>query len=143
VHVEMHPMTLSLVIGGGLGLLLVVAPPLAGDIAVTDPVLLGSVWFVRPQSLLIIVPPLLFLTIGAGIGVLGRFKTSVNTTAVVLVATAVNAAATLLENAYDAGVMGVGWWLIGSIVSAAFMLLGGAVVRGVTSSSGSRVAGDR
>jgi hypothetical protein len=136
-------MTLSLVIGAGLGLVLVLAPALVGDIAVTDPVLLGSVWFMRPQSLLIVVPPLLFLTIGAGIGVLGRFNSSVNTTAVVLVATAVNAAATLLENAYGAGVMGVGWWLIGSIVSAAFMLLGGAVVRRVTSSFDNRVAADR
>jgi hypothetical protein len=93
------PMTLSLVIGAGLGLLLAVAPPLVGDIAVTDPVLLGSVWFVRPQSLLTIVPPLLFLSIGAGLGVLGHLNSSVSTTAVVVVATAVNAAATLLENA--------------------------------------------
>ena len=136
-------MTLSLIIGAALGLVLVVAPPLVGDIAVTDPVLLGSAWFMRPQSLLVIVPPLLFLTIGAGIGVFGRFNSSVNTTAVVLVATAVNAAATLLENAYDAGVMGVGWWLIGSFVSAAFMLVGAAVMRRVTSSSGNRVAVDR
>jgi len=139
---------LSLAIGAGLGLLLVVAPPLAGDTAVMDPVWLGSIWFLRPQSLLVIVPPLLYLAIGVGIGVLRRLNASVNTTAVVLVAVAVNAAATLLENAYRAGVMGVGWWLIGSVVSAAFMLVGVSIVkrvtrRAVTSSSGSRVARDR
>ena len=138
-------MLLSLGIGAGLGLLLAVAPPLAGDTAVTDPVWLGSIWFLRPVSLLVIVPPLLYLAIGVGIGVLGRLSSSVNTTIVVLVAVAVNAAATLLDNAYGAGVMGVGWWFIGSVVSAAFMLVGAAIVkrvkrRAVTSSSGSRVA---
>ncbi len=136
-------MVLSLAIGAGLGLLLVVAPSLASDIAVTDPVWLGFIWFMKPESLLVIVPPLLYLAIGAGIGALGRINISINTTAVVLVAVAVNAAATLLESAYAAGVMGVGWWLIGSVVSAALMLVGAAVVtrvtrRAVTSSSGSR-----
>ncbi len=90
-----------------------------------------------------IVPALLFLAIGVGIGVLARFNAAVRTTAVVLVAVAVNAAATLLDNAYGAGVMGVGWWLIGSVVSAAMMLFGAAIVRRVTSSSGSRVARGR
>lgn len=97
----------------------------------------------RPVSLRVIVPPLLYLAIGVGVGLLGRLSAPVNTTIVVLVAVAVNAAATLLENAYGAGVMGVGWWFFGSVVSAAFMLVGAAVVRRVTSSSGSRVAGDR
>jgi hypothetical protein len=105
--------------------------------------MLGAIWFVRPRTLLVLVPPLLHFALGAGIGVLGRLNASIKTTTVVLVAVTVNAAGTLVENGYGAGVMGVGWWFIGSVVSAALMLLGAAVVRRVTSSSGSRVAVDR
>src|SRR5688572_1456335 len=108
------------------------APSVAGDTAITDPVMLGAMWFMRPGTLLVIVPSLLHLGIGVGIGVLARLNAAVNTTAVILVAVGVNAAATLLENAYGAGVMGVGWWLIGSAVSAGLMLLGAAVVRRLT-----------
>jgi hypothetical protein len=134
---------LSLAIGAGLGLLLLAAPSVAGDTAITDPVMLGAVWFMRPASLLVLVPALLHFALGAGIGVLGRLNARVMTTTVALVAVAVNAAGTLVENGYAAGVMGVAWWFIGSVVSAALMLLGAAVVRRVTSSSGSRVAVDR
>lgn len=136
-------MVLSLAIGVGLGLLLISAPSSFGDTAITDPVLLGLMWFVRPQTFLVLVPPLLHFAVGAGIGVLGRLNAGVMTTSVVLAAVAVNAAGTLVKNGYDAGVMGVGWWFIGSVVSAVLMLLGAAVVRRVTSSSGSRVARDR
>lgn len=136
-------MVLSLAIGAGLGLLLITAPSSFGDTAITDPVLLGAMWFVRPPSLLVLVPPLLHLAVGAGIGILGRLNAGVMTTSVVLAAVAVNAAGTLVENGYGAGVMGVGWWFIGSVVSAVLMLLGAAVVRRVTSSSDSRVARGR
>ncbi|MGH2491407.1 MAG: hypothetical protein ACRDF9_07850 [Candidatus Limnocylindria bacterium] len=142
-------MVLSVAIGAGLGLLLLAAPSSFGDTAITDPVLLGVMWFVRPQTLLVLVPLLLHFAIGAGIGMLARLKADVRTTTVVLAAVAVNAAGTLVENGYGAGVMGVGWWLIGSVVSAMLMLLGAAIVtrvaaaRRLTSSSGSRVAGDR
>lgn len=136
-------MVLSLAIGVGLGLLLISAPSSFGDTAITDPVLLGLMWFVRPQTFLVLVPPLLHFALGAGIGMLARLNARVLTTTVVLAAVAVNAAGTLVDNGYGAGVMGVGWWSIGSVVSAALMLLGVAVVRRLTSSSGSRVARGR
>ena len=137
----------SLAIGAGLGLLLASAPSAFGDTAITDPVLLGVMWFARPRTLLVLAPPLLHLTVGAGVGLLGRIDARVRTTTLVLAAVAVNAAATLVENGNGAGLMGVGWWLIGSVVSAALMLIGAAIVRRATartiSSSGSRAARGR
>jgi hypothetical protein len=128
----------SLAVGAVLGLLLAFAPPIAGDTSITDPVWLGAMWFMRPQSLLVLVPPLLHLGIGAAVGVLGQIVPAVRTATVVLVAAAINAASTLLENAYGAGVMGVGWWLIGSAISAALMLLAAGAVQRVARSSGGR-----
>lgn len=122
----------SLILGAALGLVLVSAPSVAGDTAITDPVVLGAMWFVRPRSILILVPPLLHIGVGASVGVLGQLFPAVKTTVVVLVAVAINAAATLVENGEGAGVMGVGWWLIGSLISAVLMLLGATVVRRIT-----------
>ena len=119
----------SLATGVGLGLLLVSAPTFAGDTAVTDPGVLGAMWFMRPRTLLVLLPPLLHLGVGAAVGLLGWCVPAIRTTPVVFVAVAINAAATLLENAYGAGVMGVGWWLLGSIISALLMLLGVAAIR--------------
>lgn len=125
-------MVLSLILGTALGLVLISAPSVAGDTAITDPVVLGAIWFVRPQSMLVLVPPLLHIGVGVSVGVLGQLFPAVKTTVVVLVAVAINAAATLVENGMGAGVMGVGWWLIGSLISAVLMLLGATVVRRIT-----------
>lgn len=141
-------MFLSLAIGVGLGVLLASAPSAYGDTAITDPVLLGVMWFGRPRTFLVLVPPLLHLLVGAGIGLLGRSSARIRTTTVALVAVVVNAAGTLVENGYGAGVMGVGWWLIGSVVSAVLMLIGASIVGRLAtalaiSSSGSRAARGR
>jgi hypothetical protein len=119
----------SLATGVSLGLLLVLAPTFAGDTAVTDPGVLGAMWFMRPRTLLVLLPPLLHLGVGAALGLVGQVVPWIRTTPVVLGAVAINAAATLLENAHGAGVMGVGWWLLGSMISAALMLLGVAAIR--------------
>lgn len=118
----------SLAIGAALGLALAAAPPIAGDTAITDPVWLGLMWFVRPQSMLVIVPPLIHLGLGAGIGVLRMLVRPMSSTGVILIAVSVNGAATLVENGYGAGVAGVLWWLIGTVLSAALMLVGAALM---------------
>jgi hypothetical protein len=125
-------MTLSLAVGAGLGAVLVWAPTIAGDTAVTDPAVLGAMWFGRPRTLLVLLPPLLHFGAGMGVGFLGRLVPDVSTTTTALAAVSVNGAATLLENAYGAGVMGVGWWLLGSLISAALMLLGAGLARRAT-----------
>jgi hypothetical protein len=135
---------LSLVIGTAIGLALVSAPSIAGDTAITDPVALGVVWFVRPRTILVVVPLLIHLVVGAGIGVLGRFVRVVDTTLVVLAAVALNGAATLVENAYGAGVVGILWWLLGTVISAALMLLGAALAKRLSATRrGARAAAAR
>lgn len=136
-------MGLSLAIGAALGLVLAAAPSIAGDTAITDPVALGVMWFVRPRSVLVIVPPLIHLAVGAGIGALGRLVGAIDTTVVVLAAVAVNGAATLVENAYGAGVVGVLWWLLGTVISAALMVLGAAMTKRLTAGRLARVATSR
>lgn len=131
-------MGLSLAVGAALGLALAAAPSIAGDTAITDPVLLGLILFVRPQSILVLVPPLLHLSVGVGVGVLGLLVRTMSSTVVILAAVAVNGAATLVESGEGAGVVGVLWWLIGTVFSAAFMLFGAALVRRLA--DGRRVA---
>jgi hypothetical protein len=123
---------LSLAIGAVIGVGLAAAPSVAGDTAITDPIALGVMWFVRPRTILVIVPPLIHLAIGAGIGLLSTYARAIDTTLVVVAAVAINGAATLLENAYGAGLTGVLWWLLGSGVSGALMLLGAATAKRVT-----------
>ncbi|MGH2378523.1 MAG: hypothetical protein ACRDGT_08600 [Candidatus Limnocylindria bacterium] len=122
-------MGVSVVVGLGLGALFLAAPDLAGESAVTDPVWLGVMWFVRPRSLMVLVPPLLHFAAGAGLHVLGRRLMPLRPRTAALIAAGLNSAATAVENAYGAGVMGVGWWLIGSVLSAALMFLGIAAAR--------------
>ena len=119
---------ISLVVGALFGLALAAAPDM-GPVAISDPVLLGSIWFVRPSGASVVVPVLVHFCIGAGVGVLGRLVPSIRPQVVLLVTVAINGAATLLDNAYGAGVMGVGWWLLGSLMSAALMLVGAWLAR--------------
>jgi hypothetical protein len=131
-HGRLVAVVVSLAVGTAIGLGFAAAPAIAGDTAVTDPVALGVMWFVRPRTVLVIVPPLIHLAVGAGIGMLATTVRVIDTTLVVLAAVAVNGAATLVENAYGAGVVGVLWWLLGSVISAALMLLGAAIAKRVT-----------
>lgn len=124
----------SLVLGAALGLILASAPPIAGDTAVTDPVWLGIMWFVRPQSIIVVVPPLIHLGLGAGVGVLGMLVRATSPTVVILIAVSVNGAMTLLENADRGGLTGVLWWLLGSAISAALMLIGAMIATRLTTS---------
>lgn len=80
-------------------------------------------WFVRPTTLVFLAPAL-HVALGAAVGAPGRYAPSVRPVLVVSVAVAINAAATALPNAYGAGVMGVGWWAIGSVLSLVLMLVG-------------------
>jgi hypothetical protein len=120
---------ISVVLGAALGLILASAPAIAGDTAVTDPVVLGVMWFVRPQSITVLAPPLIHLGLGIGVGALGMLARAMHPTVVILTAVSVNGAATVVENGYGAGVVGVLWWLLGTALSAVLMLFGVRVAR--------------
>lgn len=121
----------SVALGVALGLILASAPAIAGDTAITDPVVLGVMWFVRPQSIMVIAPPLLHLVIGVAVGILGMNIRGIDPTVVILVAVSVNGAATVVESGSGAGVVGVLWWLLGTVLSAALMLIGAWAARRV------------
>lgn len=105
-----------------------VGPNVAGDTAVTDPVHLGIMWFVRPLWPLTLLPPLLHFLAGLALGLSARVIPPLWPRTAALVAVGVNGAATALENAYGMGVMGVGGWLLGSFLSALLMFIGIACV---------------
>ena len=119
----------SVALGVALGLILAAAPAIAGETAITDPVVLGVMWFVRPQSIMVVAPPLIHLVIGGAIGILGVNVRGIDPTVVILIAVSVNGAATVVENGYGAGVVGLLWWLLGTVLSAALMLIGVRVAR--------------
>jgi hypothetical protein len=130
----------SFATGAVLGVLLVAAPRIWGSTALTDPAALGVVFFVRPAMESILVP-LIHLAVGSAIGVFRRLVPGINVIVVVLPAVAINSGATLLGSAYGAGVMGVAWWLIGSVISVVLFLLGAELARRVAmrgSSPGSK-----
>lgn len=124
--------------GAVVGALLVAGPNLAGETAITDPVVLGAMWFVRPESVLPIAVLGLHLAVGVGIGVVAWLFPVIAPRQAALSAVVVNGALTVVENGQGAGVMGVGWWLIGSVLSAAVLFVGIAAVRAVRRASGAR-----
>lgn len=117
------------------GLAFVFAPNVAGDTAITDPVILPFVPFSARSGMVVLVPPLLHLLAGGGLRLLGAFIPSVRPRSAALIAVTINGVATAAGNAYGAGVMGVGLWLIGSLVSVVLMFVGiavaGLAIRGI------------
>lgn len=113
-----------MIVGAVVGVLLASAPNVAGKTAITDPILLGAMWFVRPQSVFFLVPPVLHFAVGGGLRLLSQFARSLRPGNAALIAVGVNGAVTLVESGQGAGVMGVGWWVIGSGLSAILMLVG-------------------
>lgn len=124
---------ISLLAGVAVGLALASVPPSFGDTSITDPVVLGVIWFVRPGAgtWISLVAAAIFLGIGALASLGQRASREFEPMPALVGVVGANGAATLLENAYGAGVMGVGWWLIGSIVSAALMWAGVRLTRAV------------
>lgn len=131
MNVVLCSLLTSVAAGVVLGTAMALAPNVAADTAITDPIHLGLMWFVRPHWPLTLVAPLLHLLAGVLLGIGTRLVPSMGPRVAALVAVAINGAATLVENLYGMGVMGAGGWLLGSGVSAALMLAGGALARRV------------